>query len=88
MKEIYTEATPIPYAIDICKYIKNKGFKNIIITNRSQNVIEILKSLNMDRLFDFVMYNENYDKRLYKPEFTIKALPELKNIIEGECKNE
>ena len=137
MPEIYLEAEAIPGAIEICKYIKKLGYKNIIVTNRGENTEEILKKLKMYDLFDFIMFygkdgvferkpdigmfeyvikkydleiketlsigdrtldylaskkinlptcmfNARYDKEKIKPEFDIKSLYELKNIIEGK----
>ena len=45
MSKIYLEAEAIPGAIEICKYIKKLGYRNIIVTNRGKNTEEILKNL-------------------------------------------
>ena len=135
MQEIYDDAKPMEYAIEICNYIKKRGYKNIVITNRGENTVDILKKLDMDKYFDFIMFygkdnvfvrkpesgmfdyviekfnlniketlsigdrtidyiaskknnlqvclfNAIYDKENVHPEFDIKSLIDIKNIIE------
>ena len=135
MREIYDDAKPMKYAIEICDYIKKRGYKNIVITNRGENTVDILKKLDMDKYFDFIMFygkdnvfvrkpesgmfdyviekfnlniketlsigdrtidyiaskknnlpvclfNAIYDKENVHPEFDIKSLRDIKNIIE------
>lgn len=133
-QEIYDDAKPMKYAVEICDYIKKRGYKNIIITNRGKNTVDILKKLDMDKYFDFIMFygkdnvfvrkpesgmfdyviekfnlniketlsigdrtidyiaskknnlpvclfNAIYDKENVQPEFDIKSLSDIKNII-------
>ena len=68
MQEIYVDAKPMKYAIEICDYIKKKGYKNIVITNRGENTVDILKRLNMEKYFDFVMFYGKDDIFERKPE--------------------
>lgn len=135
MQETYDDAKPMKYAIEVCNYIKKRGYKNIVITNRGENTVDILKKLDMDKYFDFIMFygkdnvfvrkpesgmfdyviekfnlniketlsigdrtidyiaskknnlpvclfNAIYDKENVHPEFDIKSLSDIKNIIE------
>ena len=66
--EYIKKLTILDNSNEICRIIKEKGYKNFIITNRDDSVIKSLKILNMYELFDEIIYNGYLDMTKRKPD--------------------
>ncbi|HCC06659.1 MAG TPA: hypothetical protein DEP72_00640 [Clostridiales bacterium] len=49
--------------IDVCKYIKEKGYKNYIVSNRDRSILRLLENHEILQYFDDIIYAEEFKKK-------------------------
>ena len=63
-----------PGAIEVLKFVKNKGFKTAVVTNTHHELtIKILKKFNLINYFDAVLGGDDVKSGKPDPEIIIKA---------------